>query len=167
MGLDFDLWAEIRRKSDGKPVTHTKLLKGESPRFHVFWSGDHDIMHGVIDTLNRCCGTAYDENTGRMDVPPDALVPIYRWLLSRCDIPKDDPLRQNHAEWPELYEHPLHAEQQNLHLAKAVHSLIVDVFQPKDFFFSDASEHMTEADADDYAEHPENYEWHFEITNWW
>ena len=34
MGLDFDLLAEIRRKSDGKPVTHTKMLTGESPQFH-------------------------------------------------------------------------------------------------------------------------------------
>ena len=58
MGLDFDLLAEIRRKSDGMPVTHTKTLTGESPWFHVVRSGDHDIMNGVIDTLNRCCGTS-------------------------------------------------------------------------------------------------------------
>lgn len=33
--------------------------------------------------------------------------------------------------------------------------------------FSDAPKYMTEADADDYEAHPEQYEWHFELTNWW
>ena len=168
MGLDFDLWAEIRRKSDGKPVTHTKMLKGESPQFHVFWSGDYDIMNGVIDTLNRCCGTSYDVYTGSMDVPFEALLPIYRYLLSRCDLGPDDAKTKEWTENPDPLDHPLFTEQQNLYRAQAVHDIIIDVLQPQPWgLSSDAPKHMTEADAEDYETHPEQYEWHFKITNWW
>lgn len=170
MGLDFDLWAEIRRKSDGKPVTFTKSAPPfhDQTDFHVFWTGDYDIMHGVIDTLNRCCGTSYDEKTGRMDVPAEALLPIYRYLLSRCDLAPDDRQYRNFAEDPDLYEHPLLTEQNCLHLARKVHDLLVDMQCPDSaLLYSDADEHMTEADADDYMEHPEQYEWHFKLTNWW
>lgn len=170
MGLDFDLWAEIRRKSDGTPVTFTKTSPpfSDQTTFHVFWTNDYDIMHGVIDTLNRCCGTSYDENTGRMDVPLKALVPIYRYLLSRCDLAPDDPQYKERTESPAAQEHPLFTEHDHLNLAKAVHDIIVDVHCPQPWgLHSDAVNHMTPKDADDYEEHPEQYEWHFHITNWW
>lgn len=169
MGLDFELWAEIRRKSDGKPVTRTKGVIPECSRFSVFWSGDYDIMHGVIDTLNQCCGTSYDENTGSMDVPAEALVPIYRYLLSRCWLAPDDPQTKNLLEYPDIHEHPLFTEHQNLFLAKAVHDVIVDVMNPTPWgVHSKAHEaFLSEEIADHYEAHPDEYEWHFVITNWW
>lgn len=107
-------------------------------------------------------------NTISMDVPLEALLPIYRYLLSRCDLGPDDAKTKEWTENPDPQDHPLFTEQQNLYRAQAVHDIIIDVLQPQPWgLSSDAPKHMTEADAEDYETHPEQYEWHFKITNWW